>query len=289
MTTDTPAEPLPSPEAFEIPCKDGLFIRGERYLARSAIGTVFVCHGFKGFAHWGFFPYVGQSLAAGGLDAITFDFSGSGIGPDRESFTQPEAFSGNTFSRELEDLDNLIDYARRKKWIKGKGKFGMFGHSRGGGTAILYSAVDGADVNALVTWAAISHIERWTPSDTLEWRKRGFREILNSRTGETLLLGTDLLDEVEVHGSTKVNIQAAAGKVKAPWLIVHGTGDETVPHTEGEWLHEVSPRVSTLRLVDGEGANHGFGALHPLTEVPPVLEQVVRETVKFFVRNATPA
>lgn len=277
----------PTAEAFEIPCKDGLFIRGERYAAEKSIGTVFVCHGFKGFAHWGFFPYVAQSLAASGLDAIAFDFSGSGIGPDRESFTQPEAFAANTFSRELEDLDNLVDYSRRMGWIEWRQKFGMFGHSRGGGTSILYSAVDGADVNALVTWAAISHIQRWEPSDALEWRKRGFREIVNSRTGETLLLGTDLLDEVEMHGATKVNIQAAAAKVKAPWLIVHGTADETVPHTEGERLHVLSPNTSTLRLIEGEG--HSFGATHPLAEVPRSLEQIVQETVRFFVQNATPA
>lgn len=272
-----------STEVFEIPCKDGLAIRGERYEAESPIGTVFVCHGFKGFAHWGFFPYVAQSLAERGLNAITFDFSGSGIGSDRESFTQPEAFSSNTFSRELDDLENLVDYSRRRKWISGK--FGMFGHSRGGGTAILYSAAEGADVNALVTWAAISHANRWTAEDALEWRKRGFREIVNSRTGETLLLGTDLLDEIEAHGTTKVNILAAAGKVKAPWLIVHGKGDETVPHSEGEGLHERSTRVSTLRLLDG--ANHGFGSTHPLVEPPPALEAIVGETVDFFVRNAT--
>ncbi len=286
MTTEATV----TPEAFEIPCKDGLSIRGERYAARNSLGTVFVCHGFKGFARWGFFPYVAQSLAEAGLDAITFDFSGSGIGPDRESFTQPEAFSGNTFSRELEDLDNLVDYARRRQWIKWRGKFGLFGHSRGGATAILYSGVEGADVNALATWGAISHIDRWPPGDALQWRQRGFIEIVNDRTGETLLLGTDILDEFELHGTTKMNIRAAAAKVKAPWLIVHGTADTTVPYAEGEQLHQASPRVSTLRLVEGEAevANHGFGAVHPFTAVPPVLEQVVGETVKFFVRNATP-
>jgi fermentation-respiration switch protein FrsA (DUF1100 family) len=66
---------------------------------------------------------------------------------------------------------------------------------------------------------------------------------------------------------------------------VHGTGDETVPSSEAERLNSLSLGVSTLRLI--EGANHGFGAKHPLSEVPPVLEKVVLETVKFFVRNAT--
>jgi len=275
----------PPAEAFEVSCKDGLVLRGERYAAGKSLGTVIVCHGFKGFAHWGFYPYLAQSLAEAGLDAIAFDFSGSGIGPDRESFTEPEAFSSNTFAREIDDLENLVDYARRRRWIDWRQDFGMFGHSRGGGTAILYSATEAADVSALVTWAAIDHINRWEPSESQEWRKRGFREIVNSRTGETLLLGTDLLDEFEAHGNTKVNIRGAAAKVKAPWLIVHGTSDETVPHAEGELLHRLSPNTSTLRLV--EGASHAFGSTHPLVDAPPVLEQVVRETVAFFVRHAT--
>ena len=272
-----------SPEAFEIPCKDGLTIRGEVYPAASSRGTVIVCHGFKGFAHWAFFPYIARTLAENGLTAITFDFSGSGIGRDRESFTEAEALASNTLSRDLDDIENLVEYARRKKLISGK--FGLFGHSRGGGIAILSTAAADSDVGSLVTWAAISFPTRWSKEDVATWRRRGYAEITNSRTGQIMRLGTDMLDDVEMHGQTKLNIEAAAAKIKVPWLIVHGTADETVPSSEAERLHALSPGVSTLRLI--KGADHGFGAKHPLTEIPPVLEKVVLETVKFFVRNAT--
>ena len=272
-----------NPEPFEIPRADGLFIRGESYPAEFPLGSVVICHGFKGFAHWAFFPYLARTLAENGLTAITFDFSGSGIGPDRETFTQPDAFARNTFSKEQEDIENVVDYARRKKTINGK--FGLFGHSRGGGMAIIYAAAQEADVKSLVTWSSIGRTNWWTPEEAVIWRQRGYAEVTNSRTGQVMRQGTELLEDVELHGKTKLNIAAAAAKIKAPWLIIHGTGDETVRSTEAERLHELSPRVSTLRLV--KGANHGFDAKHPLTEVPPVLEKVVLETVKFFVRNAT--
>jgi alpha-beta hydrolase superfamily lysophospholipase len=271
-----------TPEPFEIPCADGLFIRGEVYRAEPSTGTVLVCHGFKGFAHWAFFPYLAKSLAQNGLTAVTFDFSGSGVGPDRESFTQLEAFSGNTFSKEQDDIDNVVDYARRKKILNGK--FGLFGHSRGGGMAIIYSAAQDSDVNSLVTWASIGRTNWWTPEEAIIWRKRGYAEITNSRTGQVLRLGTELLDDVEMHGETKLNIAKAAAKIKVPWLIVHGTADETVPSAEAKRLHELSPNVSTLRLI--EGSNHGFEAKHPLNEIPAALKTVVQETVRFFVRNA---
>jgi alpha-beta hydrolase superfamily lysophospholipase len=273
-----------SPEAFDIPCKDGLAIRGEIHAAEPWLGTVILCHGFKGFAHWGFFPYLAQTLAENGLSAITFDFSGSGIGRDRESFDEPEAFAGNTLSRELEDLELLVDYAKRRKLVKGK--FGLLGHSRGGGSAILFAAAVDSDVCALVTWAAISYPNRWSTENAVTWRAQGYADVTNSRTGQIMRMGTALLDDVELHGKTKLNIEAAAAKIKVPWLIVHGTADDTVPSSEAERLHSLSTGVSTLRLI--EGANHGFDARHPLTEVPPVLEKVVLETVKFFVRNATP-
>ena len=269
-------------DTFEIPCRDGLTIRGEVYKANSPHGSVIICHGFKGFAHWAFFPYLGRRLAQDGLTAITFDFSGSGIGADRETFTEAEAFAGNTFSRELDDLELVEDFARRKQWINGK--FGLFGHSRGGGTAILYTAAADANVNSLVTWSAISYPNRWSREDVITWRKRGYTEITNSRTGQVMRLDTDLLDDVELNGTTKLNIEAAAAKVRVPWLIVHGTADETVPSSEAEHLHSLSLGVSTLRLI--REASHGFDAKHPLNEVPPALEKVVLETAKFFVRNA---
>jgi uncharacterized protein len=270
-------------DTFDIPCADGLFIRGDIYSAKHAAGSVIICHGFKGFAHWAFFPYLARALATAGLTALTFDFSGSGIGPDRESFTEPDAFAGNTFSREQEDIESVVDYARRMKIVGDR--YGLFGHSRGGGMAIIYTAAHASEVASLVTWAAIGRTNWWTPEEATGWRQRGYSEITNSRTGQIMRLDTSLLDDVEVHGSTKLNIAAAAAKVKVPWLIVHGTRDETVPASDGERLHALSPSASRLRLI--EGANHVFGAQHPLDQIPPDLATVVRETVAFFVGTVT--
>jgi len=242
------------PEPFDIPTRVGLTIRGEVYHAESQLGSVVVCHGFKGFAHWAFFPYLARSLAEEGLTTITFDFSGSGIGPDRESFTEEEAFATNTFSRDLEDLDLVEDYARRMGWI-GK-RFGLFGHSRGGGMAIVFTAAADSNVGSLVTWAAISYPNRWSPEDVLVWRKRGYADITNSRTGQVLRLETPLLDDVELHGQTKLNIQNAAGKIKVPWLIVHGTADNILPIDAT--ARRFTAALPSATYVEIEGAPHGM-------------------------------
>ena len=114
-------------EKFEIerarpdaPLAKPLVVRGETFHPEGdgdPIGTVVICHGFKGFAHWAFFPYLGKSLADNGMRAITFDFSGNGVGPDRDNFSELEEFETNTFSQELTYLGEVIGEARRRGWI----------------------------------------------------------------------------------------------------------------------------------------------------------------------------
>ena len=267
-------------DAFVLHRPGGLFVRGESYAEGEPKSTVIICHGFKGFAHWAFFPHLAREIARAGMRALTFDFSGSGIGADRETFTEPDAFRNNTFTHELADLDAVIQEARLRGWLTGR--YGLLGHSRGGGIAILHTAIN-EDVAALVTWAAIAHPLRWPPDAVDEWRRRGYVEIVNSRTGQVMQLGTAILDDVQEHELTSLSIANAARRITQPWLIVHGAKDETVPREEAERLHEMSRASSTVRII--EGANHAFDAKHPLTETPAALEEAVRATVDFFLKH----
>ena len=98
--------------------ESSLIIRGEARVPDDPVGAVVICHGFKGFARFSFFPHVATELANAGFTAITFDFSGSGVGDDRESFTNREAFTNNTFLQELEDIDCVVQEARVRDWIE---------------------------------------------------------------------------------------------------------------------------------------------------------------------------
>ncbi len=254
-------------------------IRGEVFRAHNPKGTVVICHGFKGFAHWGFFPELAKRIASAGMNAVTFDFSGSGVGEDRETWSDEDRFSRNTFTAELKDLERVIAMVRSQGWITGS--FGLLGHSRGGGVAILHAAKD-EDVAALVTWNSISHVQRWSEAEAAAWRKKGYTEIANARTGQVFKMGPALVDDVAANAKGSLDIDAAAGRVKAPWLILHGEGDETVPSAEAERLHAASKSRSTLRIIPG---NHGFDGKHPLTEVPLNLERAISETVRFFAEK----
>jgi len=259
-----------------------LVIRGEAFLPASPRATILIVHGFKGFAHYAFFPYVARKAAEAGMRAITFDFSGSGIGPDRENFTALEEFETNTYRQELADLDQVITEATRREWITRNRGYGLLGHSRGGGVAILRASRDPL-VKALVTWNAISTTVRWSAEARDDWRRRGYVDIENARTKQMMRLGSALLEEVESLSMTELDIAAAAARVRVPWLIVHGEADETVPVAEAEQLRDLSRSVSTFWKV--ESGNHGFGGKHPLTEIPPLLDLVVRGTVSFLAEH----
>ena len=126
----------------------------------------------------------------------------------------------------------------------------------------MLHAVRDARVGALVTWAAISSVERWPPHEVMEWRQKGVTEIVNTRTGQRLPLFTDVLDDVERNATGSLDIPGAAARLRIPWLIVHGSEDQAVSHLESEALRAASP-LPTTRLLALEGAGHTFGVGHP--------------------------
>ena len=83
---------------FLLESRRGWPIRGDvRRLEDSGrLRLVVISHGFKGFKDWGFFPEVSRRLAAAGYTAVTFNFSGSGIGEDPLQFALKDPFSWGT-------------------------------------------------------------------------------------------------------------------------------------------------------------------------------------------------
>jgi dienelactone hydrolase len=234
--------------------------------------AVVVLHGFKGFKDWGMFPPFSERLARAGVTAVTPNLSGSGV-DDAGAFSRPDRFSRNTFSAELDDLGRVTAaLAAGELGVAAPSGIGLVGHSRGGGIAVLQAARD-PRVRTLVTWAAISSVERWSPAEQQAWRAAGTKDIVNARTGERLPLSTDVLDDIGRHANGRLDVLAAAARIAVPWLVVHGGDDEAVSPLEAQALRGASPRDTTA-LLTVEGAGHTFGAVHPWKGSTPELERV---------------
>jgi uncharacterized protein len=246
--------------------------------------AVLVLHGFKGFKDWGMFPRISERLARAGFTVVSPNLSGSGV-DDAGEFSLPERFGHNTFSAELEDVGLTIEaLVQGELEVSPPSSLGLVGHSRGGGIAVLEAARD-ARVKALVTWAAISTVERWSAEQRRAWRAAGRTDITNARTGQVLPLYTDVLDDIERNGAG-LDIEEAARRVSVPWLILHGTGDESVPFSEAERLRSAATG-SEVRLLPVDQGGHTFGAVHPWRAFTPQLDLVFDATVSWLAAHLT--
>lgn len=276
----------PKQQRFELVGSDGKPLRGlVRTAAQDASRpAVLICHGFKGFMDWGFFPHVAERCARAGFTAVSFNFSGSGVGPDGESFSELDRFGDATHSGDIADIDIVMNALRSGDLagLQPPPRVGIFGHSRGGGAAILFASRDAVD--ALVTWNSIANIDRWPDAVLEKWRQTGTIEIVNARTGQVMPIHSALLDEIENRASGDLDILAAAARIRIPWLIVHGADDEAVPVADGVRLQQAAAK-DTSRLEIIERGSHTFGAKHPWAGFTPELNTALDLTVDWFSRH----
>jgi pimeloyl-ACP methyl ester carboxylesterase len=246
---------------------------------REASPAVIVVHGFKGFKDWGMFPPFCERLAKAGFTAVSVNLSGSGV-DDAGMFSLPDRFQRNTFTSEVADLTAVL--AALDEGSLGVPKptsVGIVGHSRGGGMAILLASRT-PRVSSLVTWSAIATVRRWTDEQKAIWRREGVYRVRNTRTGEELLVGREVLEDVDRNADGSLDIGAAASRLACPWLLVHGTEDETVDFMEARLLAGAAPLVARFLPIDGAG--HTYGAVHPFAGMTPTLERMFDESVGFL-------
>ncbi len=245
--------------------------------------TVLICHGFKGFMEWGFFPYLAALLADRGFVAVRFNFSGSGMQPGDELVTDIEAFGTATHSKDLAELRYVIDALGVEIAPEriDRERIGLFGHSRGGGTSILATghAATKNSVRSLVTWSAVSTFDRLTEEQKVNWRESGSLPITNARTGQEIGLDQVVLDDLD-RSSDRLDIVAAATRCRVPWLIVHGQADETVPVDEARWLADRAPETARLETI--ARGSHTFSATHPFDGPTPQLIAALNVTQQWF-------
>lgn len=234
-------------------------------------------HGFKGFKDWGCFPYMLDKFAGNNIFTVSFNFSYNGIGEEDDElqdFTRLDLFAKNTFSRELDDLGNIIDYleANRQKYNYNFENLILAGHSRGGGIAILKTAED-KRVKKLITLASVSEFDRYTKERKEEWKKQGYLQVLNTRTKQYMRMNYSLIEDLKKNRE-RLDIKKAVTKISVPYIIIHGEEDLAVDYSEAVELQSLSNKnLTKLHLIEKTG--HTFGAVHPFAGTTEALEAVI--------------
>lgn len=273
---------------FVFPVRMDDLLRGDLWepAASEPAEVIVVCHGFKGFKDWGFFPYVAEELARRvRRRTVSFNFTGSGVGERLEEFTELEKFARNTFTREREDLGAVLDRLSAGSLggveTEPARHFGLLGHSRGGATALLEAATR-SRVRGLVTWSAIAGVERYEAEYAPRWEAGETVHIENARTGQRMPLERNILDDIRANRE-RLDLERAAASLRVPYLIVHGVEDASVPPAAAERLQRATGTIGELSLI--EEAGHTYGAGHPFEGSNPQLEEAIERSAEHLRRT----
>ena len=178
------------------------------------------------------------ALTAAGFGALRFSFSGNGAseGDFRES----------TVSKEIADLGAVLDALE----AGGTAEVIVAGHSMGAAVSVLAASSD-RRITRLISLAGMVH--------THDFAQRKFGE---QAPGESLMwdkpecpLSQVFMDDMAAIGS----VAPKAAEIKVPWLLVHGTADTVVPHSESvEIASEAAKHGAEVTLVTLDGGDHLF-------------------------------
>lgn len=246
------------------------------------------CHGFKGFKDWGCFPYMLDSISANNICCVSFNFSFNGVDNEKDNpalFDKLDLFAKNTFSRELDDLGDVIDWleSEQKNYNYDFNNLTLAGHSRGGGIAILKTAED-SRIKKMITLASVAEFNRYGEETLKRWKEEGFIEALNTRTRQKMRMNYTLIEDLEKNRE-RLSIVNAMKRIKVPALIIHGKEDLAVDYSDAEVLLDAGSKKflsdsTALKLYEKTG--HTFGAVHPFAGTTKALENVIRDIVSFI-------
>jgi len=227
-----------------------------------------------------------DKIALSGNFTVSFNFTYNGVGEDGDdlvNFTRLDLFAQNTHTRELNDIEDLLNYLEINKDVYNFDfeNITLIGHSRGGGTAVVFSAND-KRIKKLITLSAISDFDRYSERLKEKWKIDGYWEAENVRTKQLMRINLSLLEDIE-HNFEKLNIEKAASLINIPWLIIHGTEDLAVDYSHAETLKSAN-QLETTELILIENTGHTFGVVHPFTGSNEKFDSVI-EIIKEFIQN----
>jgi alpha/beta superfamily hydrolase len=232
---------------------DYTFHEGEK----GSKNIVVIGHGVTGNKDRPFVVALGEGLAAVGIPALRFSFSGNG--------TSEGNFTDSTISKEVEDLGAVLDH------LKGY-TVCYVGHSMGGAVGVLRASEDDR-IQLLVSLAGMVHTKAFaqrefgdvTPDEGFMWDE------------PDCPLSQAYMDDL-----TQINtVVDLAPQIDVPWLLVHGDEDDVVPIEDSrDILAKANDQTQLIRL---QSANHVFS-----DESTPVMVERVIAWAKTQLANLNP-
>lgn len=246
---------------------------------------VIFCHGYKGFKDWGAWDLVAEKFAEAGFFFIKFNFShNGGTAEDPIDFPDLDAFAQDNFSKQLDDLQSVIDWITTTKQFHANAdvqNLNLIGHSRGGGIVTI-KAEEEPQIKKVITWNGVSDFgSRFLKGDELQkWKDDKFYYVTNGRTKQEMPHHIQFYEDF-LANEERFKIERAVKNLKKPYLIIHAEDDPTVNITEAKQLQQWNKRSELYKL---PGSDHVFETKHPWQQanLSSDLEKVTEKTIQFI-------
>jgi hypothetical protein len=251
---------------------DGIRLRGTLVTppGRSVGAAVLVHGGGVTRNEGGFYTRLASGLAEAGISSLRFDMRGHGESEGRQEDL--------TISGIVNDIRSAVEHVRSET---GSDQASVIGASFGGGISAYYASRYPEQVQRLVLINPLLNYKKRFIDDKPYWHG----EHIGREAGEelavhgfiphspTFKLGRALLNEVFY-----IQPHLALGQVKAPTLIVHGTGDTFVPVDSSR--NSVGSFAGDAKLIEIDGAQHGIA----VPEDPQYRDPQTREWQAYAIR-----
>ncbi|MDO7172036.1 alpha/beta hydrolase family protein [Mariniflexile sp. AS56] len=256
---------------------------------KTNLPVIIFCHGYKGFKDWGAWNIMAKQFANTRFCFVKFNFSHNGGTVEQPiDFPDLEAFGNNNYTKELDDLETVIDWVFNNpdiQKIANTDQITLIGHSRGGGIVAIKAEED-RRIKNLISLAGVCDFASRTATigDLESWKTDGVKYVLNGRTKQQMPHFYQFYEDF-ITNEERLTIKRAVSSINIPHLIIHGNNDTSVFIAEAEQLHAWNPK-SELHIIDA--ANHVFGAYHPWREedLPQHLDEVAQK-VRAFLKHPT--
>ena len=240
-------------------------------------------HGYKGYKDWGAWKLMGEKFADAGFYFVTFNMAHNGttvLHPN--NFADLEAFGQNNYSRELADLEVVINHFKTQKEVD-YDHITLIGHSRGGGVSVI-KAAENKSITKLITLASVSSLDRFPKNEAIEdWKKEGVYFVENARTKQKMPHYFQFYQDFE-NNKESLDVEKACKKLTIPTLLIHGSTDESVSSDHSKQLHHWT-KHSEFRIIGNAG--HTFGAKEPWEGdfLPKELDKAVEICIDFLKKK----
>lgn len=256
-------------------------ILGDAHVPDHPRGVILIVHGFLGYKDYGMFPFIAESFADAGFIAHRFNLSHSGMTNDTDTFARPDLFERDTWNTQVHDIE-VVMHAVADGTLAGQGlPLTLFGHSRGGVSVLLTAGRRGRDGTAMpacvITLAAPDSCDRVSEETRSSLRTRGYHEIVSNRTGQTLHVGADWLQE-QLDQPDAHDLLSLCAHITCPVLVMHGNDDPTVPHECADAIADACPQSQRRKIAN---ANHVLNVSNPMQAPSEGLVKMVKEAVAF--------